>query len=273
MHEIIEDMPDTEYHAAPGISSTTAKLALKSMQLLGDKLRGILPPFDSPAFQVGRLAHMMILEPERFQEQVVTSGPINEKTGKPYGRDTRAFQDWQDANPGKTVVDPWLHLALDRMPGEVSDLLTGGGAEASVFADLACGLRVKCRPDYWRPGELFDLKTCADVDQAEKNIRTFSYWFSHAWYRMTMKQVIRKDFTMQFIFVEKSAPHRWRVVSLSPEYVEYADNRCDEMVGKISESVRTDIFDDDAPIHIEAGLPKWFAGDEFSVDENGGISL
>jgi hypothetical protein len=273
MHEIHHTMLDTEYHAAPGISSTTAKLALKSMQLLGDKLRGILPPYDSPAFQVGRLAHMMILEPDRFAEQVVTAGPINEKSGKPYGRDTKAFQDWQALNPGVTVVDPWLHLALDRMPGQVADLLAGGVAEASVFADLASGLRVKCRPDYWRDGELFDLKTCADVDQAEKNIRAYSYWFSHAWYRMTMKQATRSDFSMRLIFVEKAAPHRWRIVSLAPDYVEYADNRCDELVGQISEAVRLDRFDDAGPVEVEASLPKWFAGDEFSVDAEGGISL
>jgi hypothetical protein len=243
------------------------------MLLLGDKMRGILPAYDSPAFQVGRLAHMMILEPDRFAEQVVTQGPINDKTGKPFGRETKAFQEWQNANPGLTVVDPWLHLALDRMPQQVADLLTGGVAEASVFADLACGLRVKCRPDYLRGTSIVDLKTCADVDDAERNIRSYSYWFSHAWYRMVMREATQKPHDMRFIFVEKAAPHRWRIVNLAPDYVEYADNRCDELVGQISEAVRLDRFDDAGPVEIEATLPKWFAGDEFSVDADGGISL
>jgi hypothetical protein len=236
-------------------------------------MRGILPAYDSPAFQVGRLAHMMILEPDRFAEQVVTQGPSNEKTGKPYGRDTKAFQEWQALNPGLTVVDPWLHLALDRMPQQVGDMLTGGIAEASVFADLPCGLRVKCRPDYLRGTDIYDLKTCADVDDAERNIRTYSYWFSHAWYRMTMKQATQKPHEMRFIFVEKSPPHRWRIVTLSAEYVEYADNRCDELIGKISEAVRLDTFTDSDPIEVEAGLPKWMAGDSFLIDSDGGISL
>lgn len=272
MHEIINNMTDTEYHAAPGISSTTAKLALKSMQLFGDKVRGILPAYDSPAFQVGRLAHMMILEPDRFAEQVVTCGPVNEKTGKQYGRDTKAFHDWQAENPGKTVVDPWLHLALDRMPGQVAELLTGGLAELSVFSDMTCGLRVKCRPDYLIDDQILDLKTCADVDAAEKNIQTYSYWFSHAWYRMTMLSATKKTHDMRFIFVEKNPPHRWRVVSLSPEYVEYADNRCDELIGKISHAMKIDRFDDEGAIEVEAAIPKWFAGDSFTINDEG-ISL
>lgn len=273
MHAIINGMTDTAYHAAPGISSTTAKLALKSMQLFGDKLRGLLPCSDSPAFQVGRLAHLMILEPDRFAAQVVTAGPINEKTGKPYARDTKAFQDWQAANPDLTVVEPWLYLALERMPMEVAELLQDGLAEQSVFSNLACGLRVKCRPDYLADDQILDLKTCADVDDAERNIRTFSYWFSHAWYRMVMLSATRKAHDMRFIFVEKNPPHRWRVVSLAPEYIEYADNRCDEVVGLISEAVRLDRFDDAGPIEIEAALPKFMAGDAFTVDADGGVSL
>ena len=60
---------------------------------------------DRPAYVVGRAAHVLILEGRDVYEQTYAfGGPINPKTGQPFGSRTKAFQDWADAQ-GKPVLD------------------------------------------------------------------------------------------------------------------------------------------------------------------------
>ena len=148
-----------DYHAHQAIGASTAKLALKSLQLFDDARRGIYTTPDRPHFQIGTLAHMMVLEPAKFARLVTCDGPINPRTGEMYGRDTNKFSAWLADRPGVTVVEPWLYTMLDRMPREVKELLRGTVREQSFFTTL-CGLQVKCRPDSLKPGLIQDLKTC-----------------------------------------------------------------------------------------------------------------
>jgi len=55
---------------------------------------------ETEAMRLGTAVHAAILEPERFAEVYITGGPVNPKTGNPYGRDTKKFAEWaaeQDA--------------------------------------------------------------------------------------------------------------------------------------------------------------------------------
>lgn len=271
---IVKNEPSEAYHASPHLGSTTAKLALKSMQLMRDRLTGVDACPDAPHFQVGRLAHLMVLEPERFAQLVTAKGPINEKTGRHYGRDTVAFAAWQTANPGVTVVEPWLYLSLERMPHEVCELVNGGESEVSVYQHLpALGFGVKCRPDHLKGNVIVDVKTIDDVDNAERAINRFQYWFSHAWYRMAMKLETGDDFKFRLIFAEKKPPYRWRIIDLAPDFVHYADGRVEEILGKIGDAYRTGNWSDDAPVVREAQMPAYLDSEDFAIDAEGGISL
>ena len=116
---IKDKMSDTDYHAHEFIGSTTAVHMIESSQLFWDHMTGVAEVEDKPHFKIGRIAHMMTLEPERFKEQVVTEGPINPKTNAMYGRGTKKFAEWEKLNPDKMVVEPWLYTMLERMPKEV----------------------------------------------------------------------------------------------------------------------------------------------------------
>jgi hypothetical protein len=270
---IIHDLPDTAYHARPEIGSTTAKLMLTSPQLFHDRRTGLDVFPDRPAFAIGRAAHAMVLEPDRFDELYTSKGPTNPRTGKPYGRETQAFTDWQEENPGLTVVDPWLYLALERMPQEVCEILSGGASEVSVFQDLpALGYGVKARPDYLRGTEISDLKTIDKIEDCERALHRYSYWFSHAWYRMAMKLETKQEHSMSFIFMEKSAPHRWKIVDLAQEYIVFADRRVDEIMGQIADGIRTGDWCDKSEIRSVAPIPSWLDPDAFTFTDDG-ISL
>jgi hypothetical protein len=123
----IEGQSDIAYHADPAIGSTTAKLHLESPQLLKDELDGIRVRKDSRAFQFGRAAHAKFTDPALFLSLACT-GPINEKTGKPYGAETKAYTEWADANPGKIILGQRdladLHLMDSRMPSQVREILS-----------------------------------------------------------------------------------------------------------------------------------------------------
>lgn len=258
-----------DYHASQAIGSSTAKLALKSMQLFDDARRGIYTQPDRPHFQIGTLAHMMTLEPEKFAQLVTCDGPINESTGKMYGRDTVKFQRWLDDRPGVTVVEPWLYTMLERMPIEVMRALEGTVREQSFFAELA-GLQVKCRPDALKPGLILDLKTCVDVDRIERDIIKQGYWFTAAWYRAVMQSATGTSHDHEFIFVEKAAPYRWRIVTLDTPYIMRGDDVVEDVLGRIYHASMTGNYKDKSGVRIEASMPEWMnPRDEESDDEEG----
>jgi hypothetical protein len=268
--------PDTEYHADPHVGSTDAKLWLDSPQLFKDKLDGVVIRKDSRAFQLGRAAHLLFLQPDEFTKAIST-GPINEKTGKPYGPDTSAYSSWATMNPGKIILGQRdiddLNRMQDRMPPQIKGILRSGGvAESSYYLTLA-GVAVKCRPDWIIDGTIYDLKSIGNMADAEKHISKSKYWFSHSWYRMIVKAETGKAMPFRFIFAEKSPPYRWRVVDLGADWIGYADATVDRVLGEIAEAQRTGDYSDRGEVCMTVEQPAWGDDAEFEDDEEGGISL
>jgi hypothetical protein len=272
MHNLIL-MPADAYHAHPAIGSTTAKNALKSLRLLKDTLDGIHRVADRPTFQLGRLCHQMVLEPDQFANCVVSQGPINPKTNAAYGRDTKAWAEWQDANPGLTVVDPWILRMLDRMPPEVQAVLAEPGiSEGSAFAHIEDAFGAKCRPDrFTDAGEIYDLKTIDDLDQVDRAITRCSYWFSAGWYRRVMCELTGEKPPFMFIFAEKSAPHRWEIVTLDDDYLAFADAKVEQTIEQICNAYGSGDWSDGRPVRRVSFMPEWI--DTVTVGEDGSVSL
>jgi hypothetical protein len=68
------------------------------------EVQGLIPDEERPAYVLGRAAHVLILEGrERFDAEYAVGGPINARTGKPYGTNTQAYADWAAAQ-GKPVI-------------------------------------------------------------------------------------------------------------------------------------------------------------------------
>lgn len=247
---ITEDMSDIEYHAHEFIGSSTAVQMLESSQLFHDCMNGVVQREDKPHFKIGRIAHMMVLEPDRFDQQITTEGPINPKTGKMYGRGTKKFEEWEAQNPGMMVVEPWLYTMLERMPPEVREIYDAQGvAELSIFEDIK-NVGVKCRPDWLMPDHIYDLKTIDDINHIEKHIKTLRYWFTSGWYRRVMQMstgVLNKH---TFIFVEKKPPFRWRIVDLNANDLSYGYDQACEVMAEIDTCFGLDDFSDYEPIHV-----------------------
>lgn len=261
-----------EYLAHPGIGSHLAAEMLDSPRKFRDLQTGMAQNPDRPCFQIGRMVHMAVLEPERYAATTRSRGPINPKTGKAYGRDTAAWAEWQAENPDVLVPEPWLPLAIERMPDEVREALRGAQREVSMYAKHRTGIAVKGRADARATGVLRDLKTIADINEADRQMANLDYWFQAGWYSAIDQLIsggVAPDF--EFIFMETAAPQRWRIIGMDPDALSYAVDKAMQVMDQIGNRTAADDWDDDAPIRREWSMPEWLLTDPTITAE--GISL
>ena len=98
-------IPADEYHAASRSGQYMSSHLLadfrESPELYRRKTNGEITEGESLALALGRVAHCLILEgKDAFDEQyVVADGPVNPKTGEPYGKSTKAYAEWLSSPP------------------------------------------------------------------------------------------------------------------------------------------------------------------------------
>jgi exodeoxyribonuclease VIII len=270
------DMPESVYHASLHLGQSTLKLAHKSLRLMKDKLDGIYQPSQSPAMGLGSIIHKMVLQPGTIK--TTDAGPVNSRTGKPYGRDTMAFADWQAEHADVVVVDPWVRTMLDRMPTEIGDIFAAGKPEVSILREeTKTGLLIKCRADSVDGmATITDLKTTNDCDgdAIDREIRRHMYWFQEAFYRRLFLQETGETHRFQFVFCEKKPPFRWRVVSMTADYNLWANSQVQNVMDRIARAQVSGNWSDDTGIDLLVGMPQYMTDDEdVSTNENGGIDI
>lgn len=268
---ILLGQSDIEYHADPAIGSTDAKLALDSIQKLRDQMDGLIPRRDSRAFQFGRVVHARFTDRAHY-DAMISTGPLNPKTGKPFGPDTNAFADWQAQNPGKVVLGARdladLDLMDQRMPDRIRAIFADplGVPESSYYQTIA-GVKVKARPDWISGGVIYDLKSIGNLDDAERHITKYRYWFSHAWYRMVVKAECGKSLPFRFVFAEKNSPYRWQIVDIDAEWIGYADTVCERVMTDIALAQDRGDWSDRGELEVVASRPAW-EGDNDESEES-----
>jgi hypothetical protein len=70
---------------------------------------------DEPAYLLGRAAHTLILEGRvAYERAFAVGGPINPRTGQPFGAGTKAFAEWA-ASTGREGLDDSQASLVERM--------------------------------------------------------------------------------------------------------------------------------------------------------------
>jgi hypothetical protein len=187
-----------EYHAKAKHYLSSHQLAdfRKCPQLYYRKKTQPRTQEESPAYLVGRAAHVLILEGlERFREDFAVGGPINARTGQPFGATTKAWGEWA-ATVGKPVLSDSQFEMVERMNESVAmhesavDLLQYGIAESVVRAEY-CGLPCQIRIDWLEPVQgIVDLKTCDDLTWFEADSRRYGYAHQLAFYRAVLSKAL-----------------------------------------------------------------------------------
>lgn len=236
---IIYDQPMSDYLASLAIGSSSAKLVLESLRLFKDERDGLIKSGETDATAFGTAFHAFILQPDLFQS-LLSEGPINEKTCKPYGRDSLKWKEWEAVNPGRIVLPPdemeTLLLMQERMPREVREIFANPTAkrECSIYQDFN-GLAVKCRPDQLDSEYINDLKTIDDINNIRRAFRQRKYWFGQAWY----KRIVAKECgerKHRFIFAEKKAPYRWKIVGENEDRVYQSMIYVDDVIQRLQDA-------------------------------------
>jgi hypothetical protein len=213
---------EAEYHGKAGeyLSSHQLINFMKSPLLYFRKLAGLVEDKDSPAYLVGRAAHVRILEGrDAYEARFALGGPINPKTHRPYGANTKAFAEWAEVQ-GKPVLSQDQVDLVEQMAAGVAmnsdavDLLLYGRAEGVVrvgYCDTPCQIRI----DWTHPHRgIVDLKTCDELDWFEADARRYRYASQLAFYQAVLAKVIGALVPVHIVAVEKREPFRcgvWRV--------------------------------------------------------------
>ena len=198
--------PDKQYHRMSGLNMT-AHLLIAAFQSVDEfKTRMTTPREDTHTFEFGRLAHTLLLEPEKFDAKI--GGPVNPRTGKTFGRDSQKFRAWADEQPG-TVVTPEEHALATRMAASVrrhkaaSKLLAVGEPEQVArarYADMPCQIRCDWIARCW----IVDYKTTSDVYGFAAAIEQYGYLIQGAFYQAVAEIVTGRRLPYYIIATEKS---------------------------------------------------------------------
>lgn len=266
------------YLANPAMGAGTASLGMESLRLLKDEREGLVKHSETDATAFGTAFHARILEPDLFQS-LLSEGPINDKTGKCYGRDTKAWAAWEADNPGRIVLDAEEMATLlymqERMPDEVRRIFTNPNArrEISVYQDFD-GLAVKCRPDDLTDQYITDLKTIDDIGNIRRAVRQRRYWFSQAWYKRLMMKETGRERKHRLVFAEKKPPFRWKIVDENPDRIEQSMMRVQGVLSMIQSAVTLGDWSDTGNLHMNLSWEDCgvFEDDELIQTEEG-ISL
>ena len=164
---------------------------------------------------------------EKFaSEFLVSDGPVNPKTDKPYGKATKAYQEWV-AEQVKPVISMEDFALMVKMRDAVhahpvaKDLLASGVAEGTIRTTWD-DEPVQCRLDWFDPERnlIVDLKTCNDIDRFRFDIRDFGYIEQMAFYNFCVSLArgdtigIGRRPECYLIAVEKKEPYRVAVVHI-----------------------------------------------------------
>jgi len=241
--------PAEEYHAKAGefLSSHQLLDFVKCPWLYRKKALGMIEDRDSPAYLVGRAAHVRILEGRDAYEAAFALGsPINPKTGRPFGAATKAFAAWAEAQGKPVLSHDHVELVEQMASGvamndEAVDLLLYGRAEGVVRAEY-CNTPCQARFDWIHPHRgIVDFKTCDDLTWFESDARRYGYHRQMAFYRAVLGQAIAGPLVpVYLIAVEKKEPFRCGVWRVGDDTLAIAQSENEAAVRRLLECRRRD---------------------------------
>lgn len=209
---------------------------------------GVIPQQDVQAFIQGRGAHTLILEGRnKYLSEYVVGGPVNQKTGKAFGRETKTFKHWLieervDINRLLTIEEDKLNEVLAKSARNnpiVVDILSDGIAE-SVIRTEYLGVNCQVRPDWISPHYgIIDLKTCAELARFERDARyKFNYIANAAFYRSVIGASLGSDYLdlpFLFIAIEKNAPYSAGVFEVDPALLDMYEQVNEKSIERLKE--------------------------------------
>jgi len=230
-----------DYHAKAKNFLSSHQLAdfRKCPALYSKKKLGLVQDEDRPAFLVGRAVHTWALEGRStFDDTFAVGGPINPRTGKPFGAATQAYHEWAAAQGKPVLTDEQYTLVMNIVNGVAAhdgarEILAHGVPEG-VLRTTYCDIQCQIRLDWLSPSAgILDLKTCDDLTWFESDAKRYGYAHQLAFYRAVLAQVTREKSPVHFIAVEKKQPFRCGVWSISEQTLDYCERENEAAIERL----------------------------------------
>jgi hypothetical protein len=231
---VVLDLPEAEYHALPALSASGCWALADINEGCPAKFWQISPwnperePFNAAHFDIGKAAHLAVLEPARVAEQVAVHGFDDYRTKEARDRRDAAYA------AGRIPLKPaeWALVQAMRDAIQADPLARGaftGEGESEVtltWTDEAYGVPCKARADRVLDGGriLVDLKTAASAHPIGFGRATWDhgYFARAAWYLDGWEAATgRRPDEYWYIAVEKKEPHLVAVHKLPEKDIEW----------------------------------------------------
>ena len=271
------DMPEGEYHV-PGWHGIHALMDyakhgpayFHAHHITGERERE-----SNVVFTMGSACHAAVLEGlPAYEERYAVGGPINEKTGKPYGSDTKAYAAWL-AEIGKPAISEVEGCIVRGMVGAISknsaatDLL-GSGSPEVTFRQQHGALFMQCRVDWlagtgtepWDWTALVDYKTVSDLSTFDRDVFRYGYDQQAAHYQWMVEEEAGVVLPWAWIIQEKKWPYASRVVWCPPEILAHARDENMRLRDDIEKALELDIWPINTVESYSLAVPHWIGGGE-----------
>jgi len=215
---VIQQESADVYHGkrARYMSSHQLQDFMRCPQLWYRKSHGFIKDKDNDAYALGRATHTFICEgPTEFEKQYIMSdGPVNDRTGNPYGKATQIYAGWLSEQTKPIISGSDYALILSMNKGVATNPSTAEvflrGVAEGVVRTQYCGIDCQIRMDYYVEDheEIVDFKTCKNLDYFESDARHFMYGNQIAFYRSVAMAGGLPVRSVKFVAVEKQEPYR-----------------------------------------------------------------
>ena len=143
---IFKNIPNEDYHAGPGISSSQLKQLLKSPAHFKYAMDNKSDP--TPAMLLGSLVHTMVQEPAKINDEYFFVD-VGSRAAKVYKQAVEDHPDHVVMLESDREKASAMAMSAFSNP-DICELLDGAKIEHSIFWEED-GILCKCRPDIWRP--------------------------------------------------------------------------------------------------------------------------
>jgi len=257
---VIHDMPELDYHASPGLSSTGMKYLLRSPK---HYRRAMDHRVEKPAFDLGHCVHAKVLG--HGLDIVTVPVDLLASNG---AASTKAAKEWiaEARLAGQVPVKAELVAKVNAIaeavlanPKAAAILSLKGEAEVSMFADdPETGVNLRGRIDWLTTlddGRLAnnDLKSTTDVRRHKivRTIEDFGYDLQSEVYRTLLALTTGAEIaSTNLIFVEVDEPHEVRVVTLAhPDWIKVGSLKMRQAIDIYAACIESGTWpgDDDEP--------------------------
>ena len=224
----IENISDKEYYGSYGekLSVSLLKRFYDDPTTFGSYLEN-RSDFEEPKTHLilGQAVHCLTLEGrEAFDESFQVTKCLNPKTSKSYGRQTKAWAKhckdndlniWRTINEEEFSSTQAMALACQNDP-VIGDLIKSCNRVEYALRGKLSGVDFQGKMDAWDGGSVvFDLKTTADISDAESSGFKFKYGWQSIAYKRLLSEATGCDLSairFAFGFVEKATPHRTKLI-------------------------------------------------------------